>query len=68
MGISDETFYARRKKSGGFGSSEVRRLRQLGEENRVLKQIVSDLDPDSPFCGRSSQESSEAVAASLAGA
>ena len=33
MGISDATFYNWRKKYGGLGPSELRRLRQLEEEN-----------------------------------
>jgi putative transposase len=43
IGISDATFYVWRKKYGGVGPSELRRLRQLEEENRKLKQIVADL-------------------------
>ena len=43
MGISDATFYNWKKKYGGLGVSELRRLRQLEEENRRLKQMVADL-------------------------
>ena len=46
MGVSDATFYVWRKKYGGIGPSELRRLRQLEEENRKLKQIVADLSLD----------------------
>ena len=46
LGISQATFYAWRKKFGGMGLSELRRLRQLEEENRKLKQIVADLSLD----------------------
>jgi putative transposase len=46
MGISEATFYVWRKKYGGIGPSELRRLRQLEEENRKLKQIVADLSLD----------------------
>jgi putative transposase len=46
MGISDATFYAWKKRYGGVGPSELRRLRQLEEENRKLKQIVADLSLD----------------------
>ena len=46
MGISDATFYSWRKKFGGLGVSELRRLRQLEEENRKLKQLVADLSLD----------------------
>ncbi len=46
MGVSQATFYVWRKKYGGVGPSELRRLRQLEEENRKLKQIVADLSLD----------------------
>ena len=41
-GISDATFYTWRSKYGGLEVSEMRRLRQLEEENRRLKAIVAD--------------------------
>jgi putative transposase len=46
MGVSQATFYNWRKKYGGLGVSELRRLRQLEEENRKLKQLVADLSLD----------------------
>lgn len=46
MGISDATFYDWRKKYGGLGSSELRRLKQLEEENTKLKRLVADLSLD----------------------
>ncbi|HAX09264.1 MAG TPA: IS3 family transposase [Marinobacter hydrocarbonoclasticus] len=46
MGISDATFYAWRKKYGGLGPSELRRLKQLEEENQRLKRVVADLSLD----------------------
>jgi transposase-like protein len=46
MGISEATFYNWKKKYGGLGVTELRRLRQLEEENRKLKQIVADLSLD----------------------
>ncbi len=46
MGISEATFYVWKKKYSGIGPSELRRLRQLKEENRRLKQIVDDLSLD----------------------
>ena len=46
MGISDATFYNWRKKYGGLGPSELRRLRQLEEENNKLKRLVADLSLD----------------------
>jgi len=41
-GISEATFYTWRSKYGGLEVSEMRRLRQLEEENRRLKAIVAD--------------------------
>ena len=41
-GISDATFYTWRSKYGGLEVSEMRRLRQVEEENRRLKSIVAD--------------------------
>ncbi len=46
MGISEQTFYNWKKKYGGLGPGELRRLKQLEEENRKLKQIVADLSLD----------------------
>lgn len=46
LGISDATFYTWRKKFGGLGPSELRRLRQLEEENNKLKRLVADLSLD----------------------
>ena len=42
-GISDATFYACRKKYAGLMPSEMRRLRQLEDENAKLKHLVADL-------------------------
>ena len=41
--ITEQTFYRWKKKYGGLGISELRRLKQLEEENRKLKQLVADL-------------------------
>lgn len=46
MGISEATFYNWKKKFGGMGVTELRRLRQLGEENQRLKRLVADLSLD----------------------
>ena len=45
-GISDATFYNWRKKYAGLMPSEVRRLKQLEEENGNLKRLVADLSLD----------------------
>lgn len=46
MDISDATFYNWRKKYGGLGPSELRRLKQLEEKNGKLKRLVADLSLD----------------------
>ena len=46
MGISEATFYNWKKKYGGLGVSELRRLRQLEDENQRLKRMVADLSLD----------------------
>jgi len=45
-GVSQQTFYRWRKKYGGLMPSEVRRLKQLEEENGRLKRMVADLSLD----------------------
>ena len=46
MGISEATFYNWKKKYGGLGTTELRRLRQLEDENYWLKKLVADLSLD----------------------
>jgi putative transposase len=46
MGISEQTFYRWKNKTGGMLPSNTRRLRHLEEENRRLKQMVADLSLD----------------------
>jgi len=45
-GISEATFYNWRKRYGGMMPPEVRKLRQLEEENMKLKRLVADLSLD----------------------
>ena len=46
MGVTDVTFYRWKKRFAGMGVAELRRLRQLEEENRRLKRLVADLSLD----------------------
>jgi putative transposase len=46
MGVSEQTFYRWRKLYAGMGVAELRRLKQLEEENRKLKTLVADLSLD----------------------
>jgi putative transposase len=45
-GIAEATFYNWRKKYAGLMPSEMKRLKQLDEENVKLKRIVADLSLD----------------------
>jgi putative transposase len=45
-GISEATYYVWRKKYGGLMPSEMKRLKQLQEENQRLKKLVADLSLD----------------------
>jgi putative transposase len=42
LGVSEATFYAWKKKYAHLGVSELRRLRQLEDENARLKRLVAD--------------------------
>ena len=46
MGVSEATFFRWKQKFGGLGPSELRKLRQLEEENTKLKKLVADLSLD----------------------
>ena len=46
LGVSEATFYVWKKKYAHVGVSELRRLRQLEDENARLKRLVADLTLD----------------------
>ena len=46
LGVSEQSYHLWRKKYGQMAIAEIRRLRQLEEENRTLKQLVADLTFD----------------------
>jgi len=46
LGITEQTFYRWKRRYVGMGVAELRRLRQLEDENRKLKKIVADLTLD----------------------
>jgi putative transposase len=46
MGVSEPTFYRWKKVYAGMGVSEIRRLKQLEDENAKLKRVVADLTLD----------------------
>ena len=45
-GISEQTLYRWKSKFGGMQVSEMKRLRDLEDENRRLKRLVADLSLD----------------------
>lgn len=42
-GISDATYYQWKSKYGGMEAADIKRLRELEDENRKLKMMVADL-------------------------
>jgi putative transposase len=46
VGVSEATCYVWKKRFAHLGVSELRRMRQLEEENRRLKGLVADLSLD----------------------
>ena len=46
LGVSEATSYSWKKKYAHLGVSELRRLRQLEDENARLKRLVADLTLD----------------------
>lgn len=45
-GISDATFYNWKKKYGGMDATQLKKLKELEEENRRLKRMYADLSLD----------------------
>jgi putative transposase len=45
-GFNKSTLYLWKKKYGGLETSELKRLKELEEENRRLKQMYADLSLD----------------------
>ncbi len=46
LGVSEQTFYRWKSEFGAMGVAEVRRLKQLEDENAKLKGLVADLSLD----------------------
>jgi putative transposase len=61
MGISEATFYNWKKKYGGLGVSELKRLKNLQEENSQIKKIVADLSVDKQILQDVLKKKSEAI-------
>ncbi len=46
LGVTEQTFYRWKRRYGGLGPSELKKMKQLEEENRRLKHMVADLSLD----------------------
>lgn len=61
LGVSEQTLYNWKRKYQGMGVGELRRLKQLEEENKRLKGLVADLTLDKRrYCRRCSQKKPKA--------
>ncbi len=46
LGVTEQSFYRWKKKYGGMLPSDMKKLKQLEEENTKLKKLVADLSLD----------------------
>jgi putative transposase len=60
LGVSEATVYTWKRKYAHLGVSELRRLRQVEEENARLKRLVADLSLDKPMLSEALRKKSEA--------
>ena len=60
LGIAEATFYRWKKQFAGHGIAEIRRLKQLEDENRRLKQVVADLTLDKAMLQEVARRSGDA--------
>ncbi len=67
IGISEATFYTWKKKYADLGVSELRKLKQLEDENARLRCIVADLTLDKQILQEVIKKSSEGCQAPRAG-
>lgn len=63
MGVSEQTFYRWKKLYGGLGTGELRRLKQLEDENRQLSSWSPTSAWTSTSCRTCCQKSSDAWSA-----
>ena len=46
LSVTEQTFYRWKRKYGALGVAELRRLKELEQENKQLKRLVADLTLD----------------------
>ena len=66
-GISEGTYYRWKAQYGGLEVSQLRRLRELEEENRRLKQSVADLTLDNTALKEITQKTGNAHCSTSSG-
>jgi len=66
-GISDATYYNWKSKYGGLEASDVKRLKELEEENRHLKQMYAELSLDHKLLKDVIEKSSKDVGSAIIG-
>ena len=52
LGISEQTYYRRRKEYGGLDKTQAKKLKELEKENLELKKLVADLSLDNAILKR----------------
>ena len=62
LGITEQTFYRWKKRYGGLEPSELKKMKQLEEENRRLKHLVADLSLDKAMLQDVIEKNFEALA------
>ena len=67
IGIAEAAFFNWKRMFSGLGTAELRRLRQLEDENSRLKRVVADLMLDKQMLQDVLKKSSEGEAASADG-
>src|ERR671910_807379 len=66
-GVSDQTIYAWRKRFGALEPADVKRLRQLEQENSRLKKMVADRDLEIDVLKEITRKNGRRTRASAAG-
>jgi transposase-like protein len=46
LGVTEQTYYRRRREYGGMRVEQAKRLRELEKENSRLKKLVADISLD----------------------
>ena len=60
LGVSEQTYHRWKRKYAGMGVTELRRLKQLEDENASLRKLVADLSLDKRILQEIVSKSSEA--------